>query len=558
MIPKLKLILEYKHFFDAEPPKNRLDLIKFIPKLRLLYEIAGLNYRLKPYNQLKYDLSFETQANELSYFCPIDQDLYTHYVKIASGFIKGKDDYPLIFNRAANLFALEEILDNSDFPEDENFNMSRVEVWDGIFRYLLAVNTEVAKVKKVAQGKVTIENISASSISLNELMIEDNPLYIAFKGIKLIEYLSNHPIYSVELERYFRETLKITKGNFIYNLLSLSFANGQENSFTEFSYNTPEPDKFLDYLSNNRIKNSNPINLLSIKKTPFYKDSDTRYIVLDINFLANKCYNFFINDFWFDYLKPQKDEKGKDKFSYKHYRGAFGLFFEDYIKDILENSFPHLLHPKPLFFDDLKISSREGQIEVADIYVRQNKKILVGQVKSSSIYDNEKYSGEINSLYRNNREQFFKDFGVNQTFESIKTILKYSDLFDSKLEIKKSLEFYPIIVVNEKVFQTPLLPNLLYSRFKELVEKDNFSPHKIHPLVVMHVSDLEYLETALLKKEVQIWDLLKSHYKMIDKTLIPPFILTSDRFIKPSAVSERLKAAMVDVISAYSTPNDDK
>lgn len=558
MIPKLKLILEYKHFFDAEPPKNRLDLIKFIPKLRLLYEIAGLNYRLKPYNQLKYDLSFETQANELSYFCPIDQDLYTHYVKIASGFIKGKDDYPLIFNRAANLFALEEILDNSDFPEDENFNMSRVEVWDGIFRYLLAVNTEVAKVKKVAQGKVTIENISASSISLNELMIEDNPLYIAFKGIKLIEYLSNHPIYGVELERYFRETLKITKGNFIYNLLSLSFANGQENSFTEFSYNTPEPDKFLDYLSNNRIKNSNPINLLSIKKTPFYKDSDTRYIVLDINFLANKCYNFFINDFWFDYLKPQKDEKGKDKFSYKHYRGAFGLFFEDYIKDILENSFPHLLHPKPLFFDDLKISSREGQIEVADIYVRQNKKILVGQVKSSSIYDNEKYSGEINSLYRNNREQFFKDFGVNQTFESIKTILKYSDLFDSKLEIKKSLEFYPIIVVNEKVFQTPLLPNLLYSRFKELIEKDNFSPHKIHPLVVMHVSDLEYLETALLKKEVQIWDLLKSHYKMIDKTLIPPFILTSDRFIKPSAVSERLKAAMVDVISAYSTPNDDK
>lgn len=558
MIPKLKLILEYKHFFDAEPPKNRLDLIKFIPKLRLLYEIAGLNYRLKPYNQLKYDLSFETQANELSYFCPIDQDLYTHYVKIASGFIKGKDDYPLIFNRAANLFALEEILDNSDFPEDENFNMSRVEVWDGIFRYLLAVNTEVAKVKKVAEGKVTIENISASSISLNELMIEDNPLYIAFKGIKLIEYLSNHPIYGVELERYFRETLKITKGNFIYNLLSLSFANGQENSFTEFSYNTPEPDKFLDYLSNNRIKNSNPINLLSIKKTPFYKDSDTRYIVLDINFLANKCYNFFINDFWFDYLKPQKDEKGKDKFSYKHYRGAFGLFFEDYIKDILENSFPHLLHPKPLFFDDLKISSREGQIEVADIYVRQNKKILVGQVKSSSIYDNEKYSGEINSLYRNNREQFFKDFGVNQTFESIKTILKYSDLFDSKLEIKKSLEFYPIIVVNEKVFQTPLLPNLLYSRFKELIEKDNFSPHKIHPLVVMHVSDLEYLETALLKKEVQIWDLLKSHYKMIDKTLIPPFILTSDRFIKPSAVSERLKAAMVDVISAYSTPNDDK
>jgi len=558
MVPKLKLILEYKHFFDTEPPENRLDLIKFIPKLYLLYEIAGLNYRLKHYNQLKYDLSLETQANELSYFCPIDENLHKQYVQIASSFTKGKEDYPLIFNRAANLFALEEILNNSDFLEDENFNMSRVDVWDGIFKYLLAVNTEVAKIKKVVDDKVTIENISASSIALNELMIEDNPFFIAFKGIKLIEYLSNHQLYGLELERYFKETLKVTKGAFIYNLLSLALANGQENSFTEFRYNTAEPDEFLDYLSNNRIKNSNPITLLSIKKTPFYKESDTRYIVLDINFLVNKCYNFFINDFWFDYLKPQKDEKGKEKFSYKHYRGAFGLFFEDYIRDIFENSFTHLLHPKPLLFDDLKINSREGQIEVADIYVRQNKKVLVGQVKSSSIYDNEKYSGEINSLYRNDREQFFKDFGVNQTFESIKTILKYSDLFDSKLEIKKSLEFYPIIVVNEKVFQTPLLPNLLNSRFKELIEKENFSPHKIHPLVVMHVSDLEYLETALLKKEIQIWDLLKSHYKKIDKTLMPPFIHTSDRFIKPEAVTERLTAAMIDVINAYSTKKDEK
>jgi hypothetical protein len=94
MIPKLKLVLEYKHFFDSEPPENRLDLIKHIPKLQLLYEIAGLNYRLKPYNQLKYDFSLETQTKELEYFCPIDKDLYKKYVQIASKYTKSKDEYP--------------------------------------------------------------------------------------------------------------------------------------------------------------------------------------------------------------------------------------------------------------------------------------------------------------------------------------------------------------------------------------------------------------------------------------------------------------------------------
>ena len=54
---KLQLLLEYKHFFNYEPPSNRLELIKNIPKINLLYEIAGLNYRLKPNNRLKNDIS---------------------------------------------------------------------------------------------------------------------------------------------------------------------------------------------------------------------------------------------------------------------------------------------------------------------------------------------------------------------------------------------------------------------------------------------------------------------------------------------------------------------
>lgn len=234
MPPKPQLILEYKHFFNIEPPENRLDLIKHIPKRFLLYEIAGLNYRLKPYNQLKYDLSLETQANELAYFCPLDKNLYEHYMQVAAAYTLDSENYPLIFNRPANLFALEEILNNEEFREEEGFVNREVEVWDGIFKYLLSVNAEIVKVELPPEEKLTIENMSASSIALNELMIECNPMFTPYRGICLFEYLYNHSLYGDELRNYFEKTLKIDKDKFIYNLLSLSMANKQEERFSEF------------------------------------------------------------------------------------------------------------------------------------------------------------------------------------------------------------------------------------------------------------------------------------------------------------------------------------
>jgi hypothetical protein len=556
MIPKIRLILEYKHFYGSEAPTNRLEIIKNIPKINLLYEIAGLNYRLKPYNRLKYDSSLATQKRELEYFCPIDSQLLEHYAIIASQYTKSENDYPIIFNRAANLFAIEEILNCFDFPIDDDFQMSRVEVWDSIFQYLLAVNAEILKIKPIDPQYLSIESISASSIVLSELMIEDNPFYIPYKGIRLVDYLSEDPTYGPEIERYFNEILRIEKDQFFYNLLSLAMANGQDDYIAEFVYSLNKEDSFLEYLSQNRVTNVDPIILLSIKKTPFYKENDFRYIVLDINFLINKSYNFFINDFWFDFLKPQISSNGKAKFSFSHYRGVFGLFLESYLKEIFQNSFSFLNHPKPLLFDELKVKTSKGSIEIADIYVRQNNRILVGQVKSSSIYDNEKFSGEINTLYRNNREQFFVDFGVNQTLESIKNILNHSSIFDVKLNLNKKIEFFPIVVVNEKIFQTPLMPNLMHMRFNELMKKENFGKHIIHPLIVIHVSDLEYLESGFSERKIIIWDMLKSHYKQAKDGIMPPFLYSVDKYISPGSITKRAKERFYNIIGKYSNARE--
>jgi hypothetical protein len=77
------------------------------------------------------------------------------------------------------------------------------------------------------------------------------------------------------------------------------------------------------------------------------------------------------------------------------------------------------------------------------------------------------------------------------------------------------------------------------------------NPHKIRPLVVIHISDWECLENVLAKKEKQIWDILESHYIKIDKSLMPPFIHTADKFIKPGTITRRSMAAMEEIINKY-------
>lgn len=553
MIPKLQLILEYKHFFDNEPPLDRLELIRHIPKRNILYELAHLNYILKPVNQLKYDTSLITQTDQLRYFCPINNYLYDKYNAIFSKYIKDENNFALIFIRSSNLFAIEEITNSSGFIEDDQFQMKDVTVWNSIFKYLLAVNTVTTNVKLIESKDLTIENLSASSLTLNELMIPDNPFYLPYRGMKLLEFMSSHYLYGKEIDNYFNEVIKIEKDKFIYNLMALSIVNKRKDDVTAFVYRTDESDNFLDYLSNKQIYNGNSITLLTTKKTPFYKDSDNTYVILDLNFLISKSYYFLLNDFWFDYLKPQKKEDNTDKFSFKNYRGAFGLFFESYIHEVLLNSFKCFKYPKPLFFDDLKIKTKNGDIEIADIYIRQNKKILVGQVKSSSIYDKEKYSGEINKLYRTDREQFFIDFGVNQTLQSVKDILLHYESFDAKLPIDKRLTFYPTIIVNEKLFQTPLLSNLLHCRFQELLSKEDFGNHKINPLIVIHISDLEYLNDSLSARKLKIWDLLNEHIKKIKDSLMPPFSVITDKYINPGDISKKVLVTLEDVIIKYST-----
>ena len=91
-------------------------------------------------------------------------------------------------------------------------------------------------------------------------------------------------------------------------------------------------------------------------------------------------YSLFVNDFWFDYLKPNEICNRTD---WGNFIGA--TFFEPFLEDI----FYHILQGQSHYVyrstDNLKVSlNGQSEIEYADFYLRKGNKIALIEAKSKN------------------------------------------------------------------------------------------------------------------------------------------------------------------------------
>ncbi|MGN6400686.1 MAG: hypothetical protein ACTHMD_09540 [Flavisolibacter sp.] len=525
-LPKATLILGYKEFFNQHPPSDRLANLAGICKRNLITEFAGLNYRLKPNNSRYYDTTLKTQVEELKYFCGIDPVLHKHYAVIADKFTSNNKEYPLIFTRQTCMFALEEII-QSDMPVIEDFHMAKVEVWNSIFKYILAVNSEITAIAEGNDEVVNFETLNPKMLPLNEMALDTDPFSIPYRAYSLFEYLSDHEEIKQHFKDYINSTYNFTPEKYIYEVLRMYLANKHENPTLDFAYNitSPKDQVFFEILSQ-RFTSTAVHKLLSIRKYPFYMSGEGSFLLTDNMLLLDKLYSQFINDFWFDYLK------NTDDWNIKKYKSAIGYFFESYVRDVIDYAFQDAKYYTVRQFQELNVFYKGDQIEIADLYIRYNSKVLIGQVKSTTLYDTEKYSGNLEHFYKNKREDFFASFGVNQLVQSIKLLNETIRNVDNKFPFNKVVKVFPVIIFNEKALQTPLMAQVFQKRFLELL--GDFQNNKIHvyPLSLVHISDLETLQDLLHKKSGEIWELLKYHCRF--PKFMPPFYNTIHRKgIKP-------------------------
>lgn len=543
-IPKLQLILGYKEFFNLEAPVERLKLLEGMCKLNVVTELAGLNYRLKTKTSLQRDISMITQINELKYFCGFDENIYKKYSIVASLYTKNRENYPLIFTRQMCLFGIEEVL-SSNLKIIPDFKMSADNNWDKLLKYIIAVNSEITKISD--DENINFENLNPKLLPLNELCIEVDPLFTPYRGFKLINYLNKIPLFTEHITQYFNEEYGFEYKEFIFNLSSIYFNNIQKQERFNFYYHIKRNDiSIFKKLSQDIIIND-PQKIIRIKKYPFYKVNEKEFLLIDNVLLLQKSYSQFINDFWFDYLKPRKI------IDISLYKSYIGYFFENYVKEILDYSFINNKHFVLKMFDELKVNLGKNEIELTDIYIRYNSKIIVGEVKSTSLYDSERYSGNIDSFYRNDRNGFFKSFGVNQLIDTVTNLNDLGTHIDNKFPFNKVFQIYPILIVNEIALVTPLMADVFNNRFQELLPKLSSKIH-VYPLSIIHISDLERVQQDVSQNPKYIFEILNLHCK--DKLIIPPLYATLNKlniFSSYKIPMEFLK----ELISKYSDTTTD-
>lgn len=514
----------YKLCFGMSFPDNEINLIKHWDKNILLEYIIKINWRLLPALEVQVDNSMNTQIKLLQNLI-IDTNIIKKYVQKLDKYTTSKTDYPLIFIREGCLYAIEQIINCENINTVSHFTPTTVDC-ENLLKYLLVINEKILEMGKETESQMSIileksknhtiqiEDFFAINLPLHERQTNINILWILYRANYMINYLMDSnkaKQYSKELFDYMEVTYGCEPKYFISFLL-LSVASNKENINTPYLYNMKSGHQiFFEKLSTFH-PNKDTKKLISIKKSPFIKNTELSFFAIDSYLIFEKAYDQLINDFWFDWLKNRG-------FDISDYKGVIGYFFEDYINHFFQKIFTSK-YWKYLAFEKLKIKIKKSEIEIADIYLRQNNKIFLAQVKANPIYDKEKFSGNPEGVFKEKKDDFFKAFGVTQVLESIIHLNNYIYRIDNGITLKKQHFIYPCIILNDKSFQTPFVAEIFNNYFQEklvdIKQKNpsfNWKKINIKPLVLLHISDIENISGELENNPSKFWELLELNHK---------------------------------------------
>ena len=551
-LTKPGLILGYNHFYSDSPTKNRIDLIKHISKNDLLFEIAACNYRIKSPKKIFFEYPASTQIKEIQFNLRFYPELANETSSKYQWHLSNTSSNSIVFNRAALIFAINEILNCPEFKDIKDFKFSGYDQ-EKIFKFLLQVNDEITFYRSDSQilnsGYSEFERLNLALLPLNEYFIPIDPLLLFFRGGSLFTHL-NTTNYKDSLNQYIQESTGLVPQRFIFELTSMFLTKHMGNDEFNLYYHLKENDeriKLFDFLSaRSNLKSENRLELLGLKKSPLYKTLDNNYFILDNMFLLQKSYDFFIWDFVFDKLLNNIADSVRRKRIIQDFKSELGYFFQSYISVILRNSFKHKKF-KIRAFDELLVKINKREIELGDIYVRSNYRILIGEAKTTSLVSEEKYAEDLNEFYNNKPDNFFAKHGLFQLVTAIKNLLAQGKIIDNGFPSKR-IKIYPIIVFNDLLLNIPLFNQVFNDKFSQLISGIVDKCSKIYPLTLVHISDLEILESSLSQNRLDIFKLIEEHNKKY--FLKSPFYRTTNE-IGNRKYSERFSDYYKNLISEF-------
>jgi len=478
--------------------ETALKKIEKYPLQVVLFELVGINFRLRGNTCLNIDVSAKSQMALITEWLGEDDYVSDLYERLNEFSKRVEGRQPIIFNRAACLFGVDYCYRNLKEVSGE-FDYTKT-FWIDLIEFCLACNDTVTKYDTAGdESEITLlEHVNAQQAILNELKIVSNPILLFNRYIDLVRYFEADEFYGKEFSDYLT-SLGLAPKTFIESLI-LIYLNKKQNIKLPFYVwlnveESPDAFQLLTWLSNCKIlEKKHDMDLLMLYKWPVYKYEKDKFVILDSELLLDKIYRQLINDFYFDHLR-------KKEITYQNYRNFVGHFFEEYVT----RNFQQLLsgnrsitfkHTKQLLFGN-------PQKELCDVYLRHKRNVMICQIKSTNFSDEQKFNGSY-AFYNGDTERFYKDVGVTQLVQSIDWINKHGNEIDDTYHPKTII--FPVVILNDKFFETPFMSQVLNNEFKERLSKiDNH--FTVKELIVMNVNSVERLHGMKTRTQSFLWRL---------------------------------------------------
>ncbi|WP_445457699.1 hypothetical protein [Flavobacterium sp. HNIBRBA15423] len=534
-------LVKYSNFYGEQAPENPLELILDIPKGELIATIVAINTRLKPPTSNHFDDSRQTQIECLrTVFLDNKNSIQQSFcLSLISKYLKRPLNHNL-FSRVTCLYALQEIINHDGFVnETPEYNFDNRE---RIFKFLLIANDKILTGDKNYKnegyeqlGKNFFEFFMFRELHHNQYNECSNALNIFYKSSFLFNIIENDDFLGQHFKNYLTWHYNVESINELIKHSIWTFIKSNDESLGLRYINVPEDNidavKILDIFSckvEYEIPLKNDLKLFDffpLKKSPLFKGKlkdDKKiisYLIMDEGLYIEKVYSIFMNDFWFDYLKP-------NEICTRKYWGSFigSKFYEPLIEEILKESFSNTPNVILKSTNQLLFNIGDGLIEYADFYVREKQNVALFEVKSGFIQliDGYKTVKTIEDFKKLDLDKFNKDYGLTQLAE--KTIKKFhnykKEIKDSGLHLNKKVQIYPVIVVNDPIISSSIVTFVLKRKFNELLEKENIirktKEHNIKDLCIINVSHLQEMEQSLKDKKINFFNILDLYLSMSD------------------------------------------
>lgn len=504
---KTLLRLEFEHVFPDEVEKDIIDYLKNISAFTLLNIIGFSNTYPQP--------NFDNFASNLD----IRKDIIDRVIKYSRE--NNIDEKPSLVSREGSLRLAEIILSNRKELIEENKNDDRDTDEINIFKAFLVINKEVNSKQKLIASEDNFEKLVDMSIAMTFStsdfgIFENNDLEFGklvyatiIRFELLIEFLQSKDEYNYlekDLYEYFAQKNSKEASKQMKYLFDKLFELKMKNGF-KFQVDDEDSLAFLNSIASSEIIEDE--DFTNLRNYPIYKITKNTFSIIDFFFVVDKFYKsvkFILkNSFHKHHNLPAKD------------RTFFEFFNTKFSEDFLMKRTLDKIFNKPYF---IKKNIQENTDNEPDYYIRHNKKVFLFENKDVLIAKKIKSSGDIDKINGVLKSKFLevnnKPIGVGQLVTSIAQIVENNFKFDDYVNSQKNITIYPILLINDRIFEILGVNYRLNQWYLELVKEklgDKYNPNFIKPLTVIDIDTLIFWTPHLIKKDSYLKNIIDDHLR---------------------------------------------